>query len=117
MPAGRLMIHFQRVTGYDPWASELSVNKRGAAVAIETVGGDGEKRQTFTLTPTALRRLRRLVDRTRLRDTWCCSARSYIYVVYIDNHAWRLQQGRIPASMKPLIADLNAITNAHTIWN
>jgi hypothetical protein len=118
VPTGRLIVHFQRVTGYDPWAAEVSVNTRGQAVAIETDGGrDGQKRKTFTLPPTALRHLQRLIRRTHLHDTWCCSARSYTYLLYIDNHAWRLQQGHVPASMAPLIADLNAITSAHTIWN
>jgi hypothetical protein len=118
VPAGRLMIRFQRVTGYDPWASELSVNRRGQAVAVETVGGmSGQKRHTFTLSPTVIRHLRQLIDHAHLRDTWCCSARSYMYILYIDGHAWRLQQGHLTTSMKPLIAELNAITNVHTIWN
>ena len=77
---------------------------------------DGGHEHVFNLPRGQPQRLRRLVDRTRMRDTWCCDARYYIYWVSLHHRGWRLQQHRIRGPMRPLIDDLSRITAAYTFY-
>lgn len=110
-----LLVYFKRAVSADPLASQLIVDTDGRASALITLGGiNGEKKHVFAMAPAQLRRLRRLVTHTRLRDTTCCDTRYYIYWVTMRGRTWRLQQRRVPASMRPLIHELDAITDSHT---
>jgi hypothetical protein len=110
-----LLVYFKRAVSADPLASQLIVDTRGRASALITLGGiNGEKKHLFALAPAQLKRLRRLITGTRLRDTTCCDTRYYIYWVTMRGHTWRLQQRRVPPPMRPLIHELDALTDAHT---
>jgi hypothetical protein len=110
-----LLVYFKRAVGEDPLASQLIVDTDGSASALITLGGpSGEKKHVFAMAPAQLRRLRRLIVRTHLHDTWCCDTNYYIYWVTVAGHSWRLQQRRVPPAMRPLINELDAITDAHT---
>jgi hypothetical protein len=73
-------------------------------------------KHTFVLGGAQLRRLQALIRDTRPRSTTCCNVGLYIYWVTARNHTWRLQQGIVPRSERPLINDLSAITDAHTTY-
>ncbi len=108
------LIDFRRAVGFDPLSSELTVYASGRAVAVITYGGlNGEKKHLFTLAPAQLRRLRDLVGHARLRNTTCCNVNLYIYWIIARSGSARLQQGRIPRRLEPLIRELNAILDAH----
>lgn len=110
-----LLVYFKRAVSADPVASQLIVDVDGRASALVTLGGiNGEKKHVFVMDPGQLQRLRRLLTHTRLRDTTCCDTRYYIYWVTAHGRTWRLQQRRVPPSMRPLIHALDAITDAHT---
>lgn len=110
-----IYVFFKRAQGVDPLASQLTVYADGTAVAVITNGGvDGAKKHTFSLSLAGLRHLRYLVARTRLRDTRCCNTELYTYWVTAGGQSARLEQGAVPRPMRPLLADLNAITDAHT---
>jgi hypothetical protein len=110
-----LLVYFKRVVGGDPLASQLIVDTDGSASALITLGGpSGEKKHIFTMAPAQLHRLHGLVARTHLRNTWCCDTNYYVYWVTVRGRSWRLQQRRVPRSMRPLINELDAITDAHT---
>ena len=49
----------------------------------------------------------------RLRNTSCCNINLYIYWLVDHAHSVRLQQGRIPRSLRPLVGELNSIADAH----
>ncbi len=112
-----LLIYFKRVVGLDPVASQLTVDTNGSASAVITLGGiDGAKKHDFTMTPAQLRPLRMLIAKTRLRNTGCCDARYYFYFLSVHGRTWRLQQRSVPRSIRPLIDELDAITDAHTSY-
>ena len=112
---GKMLVFFKRVVGADPLASQLTVDTNGLSDAMTTYGGiEGNHEQVFRLLPGQLRRLTRLLRRTHLRSTSCCSSLSYIYWVTERGRAWQLQQGRVPLNMRPLILTLDGITNVHT---
>lgn len=114
---GKLLVFFKRVVGADPLASQLTVDKDGRAAAVITLGGvEGEHKQIFTMPPGQLQRLRRLIGGTRLRNTGCCDARFYIYWVSIGAHSWTLEQREVPRAIRPLMDDLDAITDRHTVF-
>ena len=114
VPSAPLLVSFKRTVGFDPLSSQLTVYGDGSAVAIITLGGvDGEKKHVFRLTAAQLGRLRALLDRARLRSTSCCNVNLYIYWLVGHGHSVRLQQGRIPRSLRPLVDQLNAIADAH----
>ena len=120
MASGRLLVEFERAFGQDPRASELTVDTNGVAETVITYSGIHRGHEHVFNLPRGqlqrLRRLRRLVDRTRMRDTWCCDARYYIYWVSLHHRGWRLQQHRIRGPMRPLIDDLSRITAAYTFY-
>jgi hypothetical protein len=114
---GRLLIFFKRAVGADPTASQLTVDRNGQASALETNGGPGgEHRENFRLAPNKLRRLETLVRTTSLHDTDCCNPNYYTYFVSNGKQSWRLDQTHVPARARALIADLDAITDAHTVY-
>ncbi len=106
---------FKRALGFDPVASQLTVDKDGRAEALITLGGpQGQHKQVFTLPPAELHRLRNLLRGSRLRNTTCCNPGFYIYWISIAAHSWRLQQRDVPRSARGLIDELDAITDSHT---
>ena len=112
---GRLLVFFKRSQGVDPMASQLTVDVDGASQAVVTEGGvDGARVQTFKLTPLELRTLRGLVHRTHLDNTCCCNDAYYVYWVSTPAGSFRLQQGHVPAALRPLMKRLNSITDKHT---
>jgi hypothetical protein len=114
---GQLLIFFKRVVGADPTASQLIVDRNGQASALETNGGPGgEHRQDFRLASTKLHRLEALIRATPLQDTNCCNPNYYTYFVSNGQQSWRLDQTHIPPHDRALIDDLDAITDAHTIY-
>jgi hypothetical protein len=114
-PAGRLLVYFKRTIGFDPMASQLKIYANGSAVTVTTLGGrNGAKVNTFEMPASRLRRLRSLIAHTPLATTSCCDTRLYVYWVIAGPHSSRLQQGAIPRASRPLIAQLNALTDAHT---
>jgi hypothetical protein len=115
-PAPRL-VYFKRVQGVDPMASQLTVDADGRAVAVVTLGGlSGEKKHAFVMAPGRLRQLRAILGRTRLHDTTCCDPRDYVYWITAGSHTWRLQQQSVTPAMRPLVHELDAITDAHTTY-
>lgn len=110
-----LLVLFKRVVGFDPLASQLVVDRNGAATATITLGGiSGQKKQDFELTGWRLRRLRHLLAHTHLRDARCClDAGYYTYLVVTRGHSWELYQRGLPRALRPLIRYLNAIMAAH----
>jgi hypothetical protein len=109
-----LLLNFKRTVGFDPLSSELTIRSDGHATAVITLGGvDGEKKHVFTLPRTQLAQVKRMLARTRLRSTSCCNVNLYIYWLIARGQSVRLQQGRLPVRLKPLIAELNAIADAH----
>jgi len=116
-PSGPQLVFFKRVEGADPLADQLTIDTHGRAAALTTLGGiDGEKKHTFRLSPRGLAHLRELLRDTHLHDTWCCSDRTYVYWVMNDGHAWRLQEGRVPSSTRPLVDMLDRLTSANTSY-
>lgn len=114
-PAAPMYLFFKRSMGVDPLASQLTVYADGTAVAVITNGGiDGAVTHTFHLSASQLHHLRDLAGGTRLRNTSCCNTELYTYWLTVGNQSARLQQGIVPSGERPLIADLNAITDAHT---
>ena len=108
------LVYFKRTVGFDPLSSELTVYADGRAVAIITLGGvDGEKKHVFRLTDEQLRRVSDLLAHAPLRNTSCCNINLYIYWLVDHAHSVRLQQGRIPRSLRPLVGELNSIADAH----
>lgn len=108
------LVYFKRTVGFDPLSSELTVYADGRAVAIITLGGvDGEKKHVFRLTDEQLRRVRDLLAHAPLRNTSCCNVNLYIYWLVDHAHSVRLQQGRIPRSVRPLVRELNSIADSH----
>jgi hypothetical protein len=114
-PTGRLLVYFKRTIGFDPMASQLKIYANGSAVTVTTLGGrNGAKVNTFEMPATRLRRLRSLIAHTPLRTTRCCDTGLYVYWVIAGQRSSRLQQGTIPRASRPLIAQLNALTDKHT---
>jgi hypothetical protein len=111
-----LLVLFKRVVGFDPLASQLVVDRNGAATATITLGGiSGQKRQEFRLTGSRLRRLRHLLVHAHLRDATCClDAGYYTYLVVTRGHSWEVYQRGLAPGLRPLIRYLNAIMAAHT---
>jgi hypothetical protein len=119
-------VYFKRVQGVDPLSSYLIVHTNGTAVAVVTNGGigggglpssgEGEVKHTFALPGPSLQRLRSMIKGTRLRTTGCCNVGEYLYWVTVGDRVARLQQGAVPRDERPLIARLNAITDAHTLY-
>lgn len=108
------LIDFKRAVGFDPLSSELTVYTSGRAVAVITNGGrNGEKKQIFTLATAQLRRLRHMVRAARLMNTTCCEVNLYIYWIIDEGGSGRLQQGRVPRRLRPLVAELNRILDSH----
>src|SRR5581483_11221528 len=104
-PQAPLLLDFKRTVGFDPLSSELTIRADGHATAVITLGGrNGEKKQVFTLAPDQLAQLRRMLARAPLRNTTCCNVNLYIYWLIGRGHSVRLQQGRLPAKLRPLIA-------------
>jgi hypothetical protein len=117
LASGKLLIFFKRVYGGDPTASQLTVDTNGIAAAVEVDGGiQGEHKQLFMMPSAQLDHLKRLITTTRLR-TMGRSSDYYTYWVTIGHRAWRLHQHQIPAAMRPLIDELDAITDARTVYN
>jgi hypothetical protein len=117
LASGKLLIFFKRVYGGDPTASQLTVDTNGMAAAVEVDGGiQGEHKQLFMMPSAQLDHLKRLITTTRLRTVGRLSVNYYTYWVTIGHRAWRLQQGQIPAAMRPLIDELDAITDARTVY-
>ncbi len=118
-PARRhLLVYFKEVYGVDPLASYLTVYTTGQAVAVIIEGGtDGASVRRFELSAAQLRKLRRLVLHTRLRNTTCCeNLNGWIFWVTTRVRSARLQQASIPRSSRPLVNMLYAITQANTIY-
>jgi hypothetical protein len=122
-PSGPVLVYFRRVQGVDPLASFLIVHTNGTALAVITYGGlgggggahaGGEVKHTFVLRDAQLRQLKAMIRDTRLRATTCCKVNLYIYWLTARNRSLRLQQGAVPRAERPLINDLNVITDAHT---
>jgi hypothetical protein len=110
-------VYFKRVQGVDPMASQLTVDVDGRAIAVVTLGGlSGEQKHAFVMTPAQLRHLRTMLGRARLHDTACCDPRDYVYWITSGNHTWRVQQQSVTAAMRPLVHELDAITDAHTTY-
>jgi hypothetical protein len=113
-PNAPLLVNFKRTVGFDPLSSELTILADGRATAVITLGGrNGEKKQVFTLPPNQLAQVKRTLANAPLRSTTCCSVNLYIYWLIGRGHSVRLQQGRLPPKLRPLIAELNAIADAH----
>jgi hypothetical protein len=115
MGAAQRLIFFKRAVGGDPTASQLTIDRDGHAAALVTNGGiEGEKKHYFTLAPSRLAQLRRMIARTQLRDTSCCDVRYWIYWVSLRGRTYRLAEKQVPASARPLMHILDALIDAHT---
>ena len=109
-----LLLDFKRTVGFDPLSSELTIRIDGHATAVITLGGlNGEKKHAFTLARNQLAQVKRMLARAVLKSTSCCNVNLYIYWLMGHGHSVRLQQGRLPAKLRPLIAELNTIADAH----
>jgi hypothetical protein len=111
------LVFFKRAVGVDPLASQLTVYRDAMATAVITLGGaNGGHIQTFPMSVAQFRRLSSLLRHARLRNTGCCDVGAYIYWVIGDGRSARLEQHEVPRDLRPLIEDLNAITDAHTTY-
>lgn len=98
-------------------SSELTIRTDGHATAVITLGGvDGEKKHVFTLPGRQLTQVKSMLAHVRLASTSCCNVNLYIYWLIAGGQSARLQQGRLPARLRPLIAKLNAIADAHMTY-
>lgn len=113
-----LLVHFKRVIGIDPLASELTVHQNGTGVALITFGGvGGQRRRGFMLSRSQYERLRLLVvsaRQTGLRETSCCAdVNHYIDTVILAGRAVRWQQRTVPRADRRLIGLLNQLLDQH----
>ena len=109
-----LLLNFKRTVGFDPLSSELTIRSDGHATAVITLGGvNGEKKHVFTLPGRQLAQVKRMLAQVPLQSTSCCNVNLYIYWLIARGQSVRLQQGRLPARLRPFIAELNAIADAH----
>ncbi len=112
--SGRVLISFRRVFGTDPAASTLTVYAGGRAVATAGYGGrNGLQVYRFRMSPAQLRHLRALVPATPPPSADAGDFHGYIYWIITDRGSYRLRTGAVPPAARPLIAELNAITDAH----
>jgi hypothetical protein len=112
---GHRLISFRRVFGSDPLASTLTVYSGGVSVATLGFGGrNGLQVHRFQMPAAQLLRLRSLVRRAHLRTTDVNDVKHYIYWVTTDRGSYRLRDGLVPDASRPLIAELNAITDKRT---
>jgi hypothetical protein len=116
-PRGRVLVVFKRAVGVDPLASYYKLYADGAGVATVVYGGrDGARVHAFALRPARVRRLARLLGSTRLEDAPIANPNLYTYWVVTRGGSFRLQQGTIPRTARPLLRELNAIADENTIF-
>ena len=113
-PSGPVLVYFKRVSGVDPLGSYLIIHTNGTALAVVTNGGiEGEVKHTFALPTVELSRLRHLVTTTRPQSSGCCNLAVYSYWLTAHSHSWRVEQGLVPTTERPLIRVLDALSDAH----
>lgn len=113
-PRGRLIVFFRRALGVDPLASYFKLYSSGDGIATVVYGGrDGARVRHFTLAPSRVQRIERLLRGTRLHDSAIVNASVYTYWVITNGGSYRLQQGAIPKPAQPLLAALDAIAEAN----
>ena len=109
-----MLVFFKRSIGVDPLASYFTLYTSGRGVATIVYGGrNGARVHGFHLGANQLRRLRRLLRRTRLQDATIRNPSLYTYWVTTADGAHRLQQGAVPRSARPLLGALTAIADAN----
>jgi hypothetical protein len=116
-PSAPTLVFFKRVFGTDPMATQLTVYTSGQGTAELGFGGvNGVQAHTFRLRPKQLHRLSYLLSHTPLQTTGTPDMRHYVYWVTTRTASNRLQDGMVPLASRPLIAELNAMADAHTGW-
>jgi hypothetical protein len=116
-PTGRRVLLFKRSIGVDPEASYFTLYTSGQGIATVVYGGrDGARVHKFALGPDELRRIERLLERTRLQNAPVQNPGLYTYWVITDSGAHRLQQGAVPRSAQTLVRTLNAIADANHLY-
>jgi hypothetical protein len=114
---GPVIVTFKRAIGVDPESSYFTLYGNGTGVATVVYGGiDGARVHHFTLRERQLRRVKRLLQHTRLPNQLARNTNLYIYWVITRNGAHRLQQGTVPRSARPLLGALNAIAAANHLF-
>jgi hypothetical protein len=116
-PRGPVLVTFKRAIGVDPESSYFTLYGNGTGIATVVYGGiDGARVHHFALSEKQLRRVKGLLQHTRLPNQVATNTNLYIYWVITRNGAHRLQQGTIPRSARPLLGALNAIAAANRLF-
>lgn len=116
-PEGRQVLVFKRSIGVDPLASYFTLYANGQGIGAVVYGGrDGARVHRFVLRTGELRRVERLLKRTRLQNAPVENPGRYIYWVITGSGAHRLQEGAVPRSARPLLGALNAIADANHLY-
>jgi hypothetical protein len=114
-PSGPVLLSFSRSGGVAGTFDTLIVRDGGASEISEEIGGAVTAR--FQLPPEQLARLRREFAAAHFETVGSAlssgCADCFLYVITYRGYTIRRDEASLPAKMKPLVATLQAIVDAH----